>query len=142
MVRARLTHHRHCIIATLRRDGAPRLSGIEVWFWEDDLMLAMMPDSRKAADLDRDARFELPSSPTDTDLRDPDARVGGTAARVADPATIDRFATSLLYPSSQVGGMDLFRADLLGALLARVEGDQLVLESWHPGRGVRRRSRT
>ena len=140
-VRARLTHHRHCIIATLRRDGAPRLSGIEAWFWEDDLMLGMMPDSRKAADLDRDARFELHSSPTDTNLQDPDARLWGTAQRVVDPATIERFAASLPYPSQQHELMDLFRADLQGALLARVEENRLVLESWRPGRSVRRHAR-
>ena len=46
--------HRHKVLATLRRDGSPRISGIEASFTDGELWLGMMPSSRKALDLRRD----------------------------------------------------------------------------------------
>jgi hypothetical protein len=48
---------KHATLATLRRDGSPRVSGIEVDFASDGLYLGMMAGSRKAADLRRDPRL-------------------------------------------------------------------------------------
>jgi hypothetical protein len=39
---------KHATLATLRRDGSPRISGNEVDFADDRLYLGMMPGSRKA----------------------------------------------------------------------------------------------
>lgn len=140
-LRSRFENHKHCLIATLRSGGAPRISGIEAWFWEGDLMLGMMPGSRKADDLDRDGRYELHSAPTDLELAEPDARLWGTAAREIDLAAIARFAESLPYAGDS-GPMALFRCSLAGAALIRVAGDELVIESWTPHGGVQRRART
>ena len=49
----------HETIATLRRDGSPRLSGLEVGFAAGDVTFGMMPRSRKVADLRRDPRTEV-----------------------------------------------------------------------------------
>ncbi|MBW3601382.1 MAG: pyridoxamine 5-phosphate oxidase, partial [Actinobacteria bacterium] len=46
-VRARFDAHRHKVLATLRRDGAPRISGVEAAFADDDLWMGMMHGSRK-----------------------------------------------------------------------------------------------
>jgi hypothetical protein len=134
-VHARLTATLHSILGTLRADGAPRLTGLEVHFGEGELWLAMMPDSRKADDLRRDPRFALHSAP-DVAMTDGDAKVGGRAVAVADDATIARFAERLPVelPSS---GMALFRAELTDASLARVEDDFMVIDVWHPGVPVR-----
>jgi hypothetical protein len=139
-VQGRLTATRHSILATLRSDGAPRVSGLEVHFGEGELWLAMMPDSRKADDLRRDARFALHSAP-DVELVDGDAKVGGRAELMTDDGAIARFVARLpqaLPPS----GMALFRAELTDASLARVEGDEMVIDGWHPRQGVRRVRRT
>ncbi|MGZ4133509.1 MAG: pyridoxamine 5'-phosphate oxidase family protein [Actinomycetota bacterium] len=138
-VRAQLTATLHTVLATLRTDGAPRLTGLEVHFGDGELWLAMMPDSRKADDLRRDPRFAIHSAP-DVSMVDGDAKVGGRAVVVEDDATRDRFAAALpqeLPPS----GMALFRADLADASLARVEGDFMVIDIWRDGeppRQVRR----
>jgi hypothetical protein len=138
-VQARLTATLHSILGTLRADGSPRLSGLEVHFGEGELWLAMMPDSRKADDLRRDPRFSLHSAP-DVELVDGDAKVSGRAVLVTDDDTIARFVDRLpmdLPPS----GMGLFRADLTDASLARVDGEFMVIDLWHPGhvpRQVRR----
>ena len=49
--------HRHKTLATVRRDGAPRISGIEASFADGELWLGMMGGSRKALDLLRDPRI-------------------------------------------------------------------------------------
>jgi len=134
-VQARLQASRHSILGTLRADGAPRLTGIEVHFGDGELWLAMMPDSRKADDLRRDPRFSLHSDP-DIELIEGDAKVSGRAVVITDDATIARFVDRLpmdLPPS----GMALFRADLTDASLARVDGDFMVIDLWHPGQGAR-----
>ena len=134
-MQARLLASRHSILGTLRADGAPRLSGLEAHFGEGELWLAMMPDSRKADDLRRDPRFSLHSAP-DVELIEGDAKVGGRAVEVTDDATITRFVDRLpmdLPPS----GMALFRAELTDASLARVDGDFMVIDIWHPGHAAR-----
>ncbi len=134
-VHARLTATLHSILGTLRADGAPRLTGLEVHFGDGELWLAMMPDSRKADDLRRDPRFALHSAP-DVALVDGDAKLGGRAILVTDDDVIARFVDRLpmeLPPS----GMALFRAELTEASLARVEDDFMVIDVWHPGEPLR-----
>lgn len=134
-VHARLTATLHCILGTLRADGSPRLTGLEVHFGEGELWLAMMPDSRKADDLRRDPRFALHSAP-DVELVDGDAKVGGRAVLVTDGHTIARFVARLPMelPAS---GMALFRAELTDGSLARVEDDFMVIDSWRSGQAPR-----
>lgn len=136
-----LTRHSHCVLGTIRADGTPRLSGIEAWFWQGDLMLGMMPASSKARDLDRNASFELHSAPLDKALRDPDARIWGRAHRVTDADEIAAFAASLPHADSGPVEMDLFRCRLTGAALTSVEGERLVVRSWRPGTVPRRLTR-
>ncbi len=62
---------KHATLATLRRDGSPRISGIEVEFAGDGLYLAMMPGSLKALDLRRDPRLALHCPTEDTPPDDP-----------------------------------------------------------------------
>ena len=147
-VNKRLVAHRHCLLATLRSDGYPRISGIEVHFFEDDLWLGMMPESVKGADLRRDPRFSLHGAPTDLDLLEGDAKLHGRAIEVDDTALIAAFAESL--PTEQhsepppPGAMELFRADISDVSLVHVDAarELLVIDSWQAGeREVLRRQR-
>ena len=74
---------RHKTLATLRRDGAPRISGIEATFAAGELWLGMMPRSRKGQDLRRDPRMALHSPsldpPADPTAWGGDAKVSGRA---------------------------------------------------------------
>ena len=125
----------HSILATLRADGSPRVAGLEVHFGDGELWLAMMPDSRKADDLRRDPRFALHTAP-DVALVDGDAKVNGWAEEVTDPAVITRFVERLPQPLPP-SGMALFRGELTGASLARVDGDHMVIDSWRDGEAAR-----
>src|SRR4051812_42460346 len=51
VVQDRFAAHGLALLATLRRDGAPRISGIEPLFALDEVWLGMMDHSRKAEDL-------------------------------------------------------------------------------------------
>ena len=64
-VRTLFDAHRHKTLATLRRDGSPRISGIEVEFADGEAVLGMMPGSVKADDLRRDPRLGLHSASED-----------------------------------------------------------------------------
>ena len=69
-VRRRFDSHRHKMLATLRRDGSPRISGIETTFADGELWLGMMPGSLKALDLRRDPRLALHSASLDPNMSD------------------------------------------------------------------------
>ena len=132
--------HKHALLATLMRDGSPRISGIETSFRGGELWLAMMPDSRKAADLRRDSRFALHAAPIDLELLVGDAKLGGRAIEVTAPAELERFVAGLDQPPPP-SGVGLFRADITDMSLTRVEGDWLVIDSWREGEGRRQQRR-
>src|SRR4051812_30228864 len=58
-VRGLFDARKHKTLATVRADGSPRISGIEVQFADGELTFGSMPDARKGADLLRDPRFAL-----------------------------------------------------------------------------------
>jgi hypothetical protein len=141
--RATLDAHKHKVLATLRRDGSPRLSGIEATIVDGELWLGMMPGSRKALDLRRDPRLALHSASMDPPDDDPsawtgDAKVAGRAVEVDDPALLER-----LGAGEGGGGAHLFRVDLTEVVHTRVgePADHLVIEVWGEGTGLRRLKR-
>jgi hypothetical protein len=130
-----LDAHKHKVLATLRADGSPRVSGTELDRHEGDLYLGSMPDARKARDLQRDPRFALHSAPLDDKLADvPDVKLAGTVEEITGEA-FDAYV-SAKHAQLPPGPFHLFRLDVTEVALTRVEGDELVVESWHPGRGV------
>jgi hypothetical protein len=141
-IRTRLDAHKHKMLATLRRDGSPRLSGVEVSYFEGQLWIGMMPNSLKGADLRRDPRFALHSAPVDLDLAAGDAKLSGTA-ELADDGTVRRIAALMSDDGSPPppGAMDLFRCELLEASLVQVDGNELLLTSWRAGQPARERRR-
>lgn len=132
--------HRHKTIATLRRDGSPRISGIEVSFTDGEIWFGGMYRSVKCLDLLRDPRFAVHSASVDPPADDPagwtgDAKLAGVAVEVTDPELI----TAALGGQPAPGPMHLFRADVREVVLTRVgePADHLVIETWHAGKGTR-----
>jgi Pyridoxamine 5'-phosphate oxidase len=120
-----LTRARHLTMATLRADGAPRISGTELEVSDGELWLGSMTQARKALDLLRDPRVAI-HGPTSDPPDDPKAWPGETkvAGRAVDVPHDD--------PSHR------FRIDVEEVVFTHLNdaGDRLVVESWHPGRGV------
>ncbi|MFD5031205.1 pyridoxamine 5'-phosphate oxidase family protein [Streptomyces sp. NPDC058405] len=142
-VRRRFEQYTHHVLATLRKDGSPRVTGLEVFFRSGELWLGMMPNSRKAQDLLRDPRFAVHANPGgggdrgdgngDGIAADGDVRVGGRAVEVSDESVIARFVAEVRPPLP----FHLFRVELTEVVQTRVEGEDLVVRVWQPGRPLR-----
>jgi hypothetical protein len=140
--RATFDAHRHKVLATLRRDGSPRLSGIEAGFTDGELWLGMMPGSRKALDLRRDPRLALHSAsvdpPDDPNAWSGDAKLSGRAVEVEDPELLRQ-----LGAGDDADSAHLFRVDVTELVHVRVgdPADHLVIDLWQEGKGLSRRQR-
>src|SRR5919109_54586 len=130
---------KHKTIATLRRDGSPRISGTEVEFVDGEMWFGSMWKAVKALDLRRDPRFALHSGSSDPPQWKADAKVAGRVEEVMD---LERKAIILgeVAPPERA---HVFRADITELVVTGLGDppDQLVIESWHEGRGVTRRER-
>ncbi|WP_405830302.1 pyridoxamine 5'-phosphate oxidase family protein [Streptomyces sp. NBC_01176] len=131
------THH---VIATLRKDGAPRTSGIETRFLLGELWLGMMPDSLKALDLRRDPRFALQANPgPGTAMGGGDVRISGRAVEVTDGDAKRAYVKEVEPPEP----FHLFRTELTEVVRTFVEDDTyLVVQVWKPSEPVRTLRRT
>ncbi|HKB34624.1 MAG TPA: pyridoxamine 5'-phosphate oxidase family protein [Candidatus Dormibacteraeota bacterium] len=130
-VRSLLTSRKHLTMATLRRDGSPRISGTEIEFADGQLGIGSMPGAVKALDLRRDPRVAI-HGPTE----DPpelnsagwkgEAKIAGTATEVDSGTPAHRFLI-----------------DVREAVITRLNeaGNRLVVESWTQARGYRVRER-
>lgn len=132
-VRALLDAGTNKTIATLRQDGSPRISAVEVVVG-DDVTLGLMPGSVKARDVQRDPRVAI-HSPTLEPPEDPtrwpgDAKLAGRLVPVPRP------------PDMPPGAF--YALDVTEVVLTRLDptGTLLVVTSWHPGRGLERIERT
>ncbi|WP_199550616.1 pyridoxamine 5'-phosphate oxidase family protein [Streptomyces sp. N35] len=131
------THH---VLGTLRKDGSVRLTGLEVRFLHGELWLGMMPGSLKARDLQRDPRFSIMANPGEgTGMAGGDARITGRAIEVTDPVERAQYVGEVEPPDPDA--FHLFRVELTEVVRTSVENDEMVVEVWKPGAGVRRTSR-
>lgn len=138
-VRRRFQLHKHHVLATLRKDGSPRVTGLEADFRFGELLLGMMPNSRKALDLRRDPRFALQANPgSGAEMADGDVRVSGRAVEIDDPEVIARFIEEADPPQP----FHLFRAELTEVVRIGLDGEALVIQSWRPGHPLRAVRRT
>lgn len=137
-VRERFDAHKHHVLATLRKDGAPRVSGTEVTFRDGELYIGSMWAARKARDLQRDRRFALHSGSDDPPAWTGDAKVAGRFEEITDPDWVR--AVNHATESAAPWPSHLFRADITEVVLTRLgePADHLIIVSWHAGRGLRR----
>lgn len=135
-VEERFDKYVHKVMATLRKDGSPRASGIEAEFRDGDLWLGMMPGSAKAKDLQRDPRMALHSG-TEDPAQGPapatvfDAKVSGIAVEVHGDADQPGPAAP--------GEPHRFRVEVSEVVLIVLgdPGDHLRIRIWTPSRGLR-----
>ena len=126
-VRDLMSSRKHLTMATLRRDGSPRISGTEVKFVDGQLEIGSMPNAVKALDLRRDARVAI-HGPTEDPPEDHaagwkgESKLAGTARELDSGSDAHRF-----------------RIDIQEAVITHLNeaGDRLVVESWNAARGYR-----
>jgi hypothetical protein len=126
-VRDLMSSRKHLTMATLRRDGSPRISGTEVKFVDGQMEIGSMANAVKALDLRRDARVAI-HGPTEDPPEDHaagwkgESKLSGTAHEVDSGGDAHRF-----------------RIDIQEAVITHLNdaGDRLVVESWNTARGYR-----
>jgi hypothetical protein len=125
--------HTHHVLATVRRDRSPRVSGTEVRWHGGDLVLGSMHGAMKALDLRRDGRFAVHANPGEG-MSGGDAKVAGRAVEVVDPDELRAFTSEEQPP----GDFHLFRLALSEVVLTEVAEDEqhLRIRLWRPGHGV------
>lgn len=82
--KTRLDETRVALLATLRRDGSPRISPIEPFFTEGHLLFGAMAWTLKARDLGRDPRCTLHSAVTGPNEGEPELKLYGPAIEADD----------------------------------------------------------
>lgn len=132
-VQGLFTAHKHHTMATVRKDGSPRISGTEVDFDEGQLLVGMMAGTRRADDLRRDSRIAIHSQGVDPPEGDPsgwsgEAKLSGRAVELA---------------AGPAQASDRFRVDVADVVLTHVgtPANHLVIERWSPDGGLVRRER-
>src|SRR4051794_20507315 len=138
-VRARLDAHVHKTLATVRRDGSPRISGTETQLRDGELYIGSMWQAQKALDLSRDPRFALHSGSDDPPDWPGDAKLAGVAEEILDEDRV-REANG---EAAAGGPSHLFRLDLREVSTVGLDDARklLVIDVWTPDGGVRRITR-
>ena len=129
-VEALFTAHKHHTMATVRKDGAPRISGTEVEIAAGELCLGMMPATRRAADLRRDPRIAIHSHSVDPPEGNPGAWSG--------EAKLYGRAEEL---TGHQRASDRFRVDIEQVVLTWLDSRVLAIQTWTPEHGLVRSER-
>ena len=125
-----MSARKHLTMATLRRDGSPRISGTEIEFAGAEMKIGSMLEAVKAQDLLRDARVAIHGPTSDPPEDNPDGWSG--EAKIAGRAVA----------AGSGSDSHAFTIDIEEAVITSVSGDKLIVESWAPSRGYRRIERS
>ncbi|MDR0342602.1 MAG: pyridoxamine 5'-phosphate oxidase family protein [Nocardiopsaceae bacterium] len=144
----RLEERYLCLIGTLRRDGWPRISPVEPFLVDGDLMMGMMKGSRKAADLLRDPRLVVHSIVTSWDADEGDVKLYGTAQPVTEPEPRNALFQAITQAHGWSGppsfaedpAYPVYRMDIDRAAYVRFDGSSWQDWTWDPRRGLSKRS--
>lgn len=133
----RFEAHRHKTMATIRADGAPRISGSEVAILRGQVWLGGMTGSRRFADLRRDPRVAIHSASEDPEVWTGDAKLSGSAVEVTDDAGMAAFRDAA--GEVPAGAFELFRVDVTEVVVVRLDDakDHLLVDLWREGEPVR-----
>jgi pyridoxamine 5'-phosphate oxidase-like protein len=139
-VQERFDAHKHKTLATIRRDGSPRISGTESQFADGELWIGSMWKAVKALDLQRDPRFALHSGTEDPENWGGEAKIAGVAEEITDPDEVrERNGEAGAKGPSHLFRLDVTEVSTVGLDDAKTH---LIIEVWTPERGVRTIKRT
>jgi hypothetical protein len=128
-VRAMFLAHKHHMMATVRLDGSPRVSGTEVEFADGEVRVGMMAAARRIDDLRRDPRLAIHSQGIDPPEDNPgawpgEAKMSGRAIEVE--------------ASQRADGSHRFHIDVMEAVITHLSDppERLIIEFWRPGQAL------
>jgi pyridoxamine 5'-phosphate oxidase-like protein len=135
-VQERFDAHKHKTMATLRKDGSPRISGTECQFNDGELWIGSMWKAVKALDLQRDGRYALHSATFDPDDDwGGEAKIAGTAHEIVDEDEVK----ARNGEAGANGPSHAFRLDVTEVSTVGLDATKklLVIEVWTAERGLR-----
>ena len=121
------------LIATLRKDGWPRISPVEPLIADGHLYLGMMWQSRKALDLLRDPRCTVHSVVSNRDGTDGEFKAFGRAIDVQDPGMRRRYCAALYDKigwSPEEPEYHLFSVDIESAAFIIIQNGEQDQRIW------------
>jgi pyridoxamine 5'-phosphate oxidase-like protein len=135
-----LEARRVVLIATVRRDGSPRISCAEPVALEGDLYLGMMLRSRKAVDLRRDPRLVIHNPICSNAGDEVEFSLKGQAIEVHDVEVRRRFVEAVAEMTTwKEPHFHLFAIDIDSAALIKYERGEQLVKVWPGGRERRQR---
>lgn len=135
------------MLGTVRANGAPRVSPIEVGPFEDRLYVGMMPGSQKHRDAIRDPRYCMVTAIANRHDLGGEGKLYGVLDPVTDPGRSDTIlrhqAEANGFDPDALAGSPMFELLIDRAAWQLVVDDAWTTLSWRLGvQGIQRRSRT
>ena len=124
------------LVASLRRDGWPRISPVEPVVTDGQLYLGMMPSSMKSLDLRRDGRVLVHTTVNDKDGKDGETKIYGRAREITDADERERYCQALfaLINWRPDGPFDLYAVDIVSVAWVTFASGAKYASTWSPGR--------
>lgn len=136
-VERRFASHEHHVIATIRSDGTPRVSGTNVMFTGGTLWVGMMPKALRTVDLRRTPRCALHSAPLNEKLSngEGDVRINAIAVELSGKDLESLFLVQFPDADGVMNG-DFFELRPTDFSLVEVADEKVVITRWSPAAGV------
>ncbi len=121
-------HGQVAYLATLRKDGSPRLHPVTPMIGQGHLFVFMEPTSPKGHDLRRDGRYTLHCAVSDTGGTSGEFTISGQAQFVDDSEL--RALAVQLAPYAPAERYILFEFSLESAASTVYEGERIIRQRW------------
>lgn len=132
------------MLATIRHDGSPRISPVEVVFLDGRLYFGSMPDAQKARDLARDPRCALITPIPDKHDLSGEGKLFASAPQL-DPVEAERVlrasAADNDIDADSLSGSPCYEVLVDGAAWQYLDGEAWTTRSWNERTGIRTRAR-
>lgn len=132
-VEKRFASHEHHVLATVRSDGSPRVSGTNVMFTHGILWIGMMPTALRAIDLRSQPYCALHSAPLNEKLPrgEGDVRLNAIARELTNDEVAKLFHAHFPDADDVMPGtfFELLTTDFS---IIEVDNDEIVLTRWSP----------
>jgi hypothetical protein len=135
-VASRFAAHEHHVMATVRSDGRPRVSGTNLYITEGVMWLGMMPAAARQRDLRARPWCSVHSAPLNAQLPPGHGDVRLDAdVRFADESESRRLLHAIGRGDESMPGV-LVELLVRSMSLVEVDGSELVVTSWSPSKGT------
>jgi Pyridoxamine 5'-phosphate oxidase len=125
VARRRIEEHGFMLLGTIRRDGTPRISPVEVRVVAGELVVCLIRGSTKERDVRRDPRIVLHSPMLDAGDPNSELKLRGRLVEVSERGVREAAALWTAPPE-----FDVFRLDVESVALVEWSKGEMVVRRW------------